>query len=422
MSHHLSPNFRLRAVFAFALLTATPPWARAEAVDPIVGKWNWFDKSTKIFLANGETTGPKGKAYATWRCENPGGEPRRYVITYQNGKWVDHLRLLRERTFLDGTNNTNTHVTATRIGPAPALSSAEPERTPPSSPSLASSSPRSRIALFSEGLPRAQQWAFVPLRTPVPAEVRQIFETLVTNLRGEATTTPQATPLAYELAGRIGSSLTVAFDERAAYLARSRQYANGLITDAWEDDWVKRSAVYRTGLEALRTQLSEAIRTSPAPARPPAATSSEVPEFPSIPAPTPPPKAKPKPESDAIHVSGKGPSGTNFGGGGRVLKMSASVTTESEKPLPVAVDCYWVGWDGKHHTTGAVGHRGGVISAGKPLEFELVDPDWGRNDGSMRGITKGDLGMYRGWLVVVHSKGKRVGSASNMPEFHHLVP
>lgn len=91
------------------------------ASDPIVGKWRFFNKTTRFFRDDGTSTNGKGVQDAVWKFEGatPGGL-RRYVVTYRGGKFVDTLTLKNGDSFLEGRNNHKTHVTANRISdPAP---------------------------------------------------------------------------------------------------------------------------------------------------------------------------------------------------------------------------------------------------------------------------------------------------------------
>lgn len=138
------------------------------------------------------------------------------------------------------------------------------------------------------------------------------------------------------------------------------------------------------------------------------------------------PGAMPPPLADApsVSVSASGPAGTNFGWGSRDLKLDVSVTAASDTPIPVTVECYWVGFDGRAHTTALSDHRSASVSGAQPVRFE-VNTQALRTDGATRGILGAGIpkGPYRGWIVTVHDKdGKRIACSSNMPEFQHLVP
>ncbi|MEO6787433.1 MAG: hypothetical protein ABI318_14980 [Chthoniobacteraceae bacterium] len=103
--------------------------------DPILGQWRFFNNSTQLFRPDGTSTNEKGEKDAVWRCtESAPGAPRKYVVTYGSGKFVDTLTLKNGDTFLDGHNNFRFHVTANRIGGVAAAKQAAPAPPPPMPP------------------------------------------------------------------------------------------------------------------------------------------------------------------------------------------------------------------------------------------------------------------------------------------------
>jgi hypothetical protein len=102
------------------------PAMGAEVNDPILGQWKWFTKSTKVFHADGRLTDVQGstKKGGTWKCENPGELPRKYVIVWEQGKMVDTLILEKEDNHLSGKNKQGVHVSAER------LSREDPDKAP----------------------------------------------------------------------------------------------------------------------------------------------------------------------------------------------------------------------------------------------------------------------------------------------------
>ena len=104
------------------------------------------------------------------------------------------------------------------------------------------------------------------------------------------------------------------------------------------------------------------------------------------------------------------------------MKMHIDVSCNSATPVAYDIDCYWVGWNGKHHTTGAAKHFKVSLSEGHPFVTDIVAAGQ-RTNGVTQGILGAAPGAYRGWIISVHDgKGDRVGLAANMPEFAHLVP
>ncbi len=82
----------------------------AEANDPIVGRWKWFTKETKTFHADGSITKD-----GNWRCVNPGHLPRKYVIVWSEGKFVDVMVLGNDGNRLSGRNDVGVEVFGDRL-------------------------------------------------------------------------------------------------------------------------------------------------------------------------------------------------------------------------------------------------------------------------------------------------------------------
>ena len=82
----------------------------AESNDPITGQWKWFTEETKTFHADGSIAKD-----GTWRCVNPGGIPRKYVIVWSEGKYVDTVVLGNDGNHLSGKNDEGVEVSAERL-------------------------------------------------------------------------------------------------------------------------------------------------------------------------------------------------------------------------------------------------------------------------------------------------------------------
>jgi len=82
----------------------------AELNDPIIGQWKWFTDETKTFHADGSITKD-----GTWRCVNPGGNPRKYVIVWFEGKFVDIVVLGNDGNRLSGWNDEGVQVSGERL-------------------------------------------------------------------------------------------------------------------------------------------------------------------------------------------------------------------------------------------------------------------------------------------------------------------
>lgn len=82
----------------------------AELNDPIVGQWNWFTEEVKTFHTDGSVAND-----GTWRCVNPGGSPRKYVIVWFEGRFVDTVVLGNDGNHLSGRNDEGVEVSAERL-------------------------------------------------------------------------------------------------------------------------------------------------------------------------------------------------------------------------------------------------------------------------------------------------------------------
>jgi len=122
-------------------LPATPPpvvrppegVAQTSKPDPIVGEWRWFDDQNVKFFADGRANSEK-TGNPTWTVTVGKNLTREYRIRWKDGAFADVLTLSPDGAKLDGTNDTGTHVWATRI--AAASSPPAPSATPLPIPAL----------------------------------------------------------------------------------------------------------------------------------------------------------------------------------------------------------------------------------------------------------------------------------------------
>src|SRR5690242_5222295 len=77
----LAAIVQVLAIISIGVVTTA---SAAEPNDPILGKWMWHTKSTKVFHADGTVTPQNGNVakQGTWKCVNPGEVPRKYVIDW----------------------------------------------------------------------------------------------------------------------------------------------------------------------------------------------------------------------------------------------------------------------------------------------------------------------------------------------------
>jgi serine/threonine protein kinase len=99
----------LSAIFLFPIVQRQELPAGDEQ-DPILGKWNWFTGEVQEILPGGKI---KGRPWACWKVADP--VERRYVISWNNGLYVDALFLSDDGMSLRGKNNEGLEVGGDRV-------------------------------------------------------------------------------------------------------------------------------------------------------------------------------------------------------------------------------------------------------------------------------------------------------------------
>jgi len=303
------------------------------------------------------------------------------------------------------------------VNPSPIpTASLLPAAVPGSGASAKSSA--SYLACLAEQLPSIGAWAFAPMNVPTPSSVPASLNRLRAGLQAESRTNPAAFQSAYERGMGYCDLALGTMREKDRFIATS----NGKTGDWLVSEWKTRLTAAQPLFDGATTQFRDAMRavSSLAAIHGSVDASVALPTFPVVP--PPPPKAPPIPAPLQVEVRGAGPAGTNFGWGDQKMKMHIDVSCNSATPVAYDIDCYWVGWNGKHHTTGAAKHFKVSLSEGHPFVTDIVAAGQ-RTNGVTQGILGAAPGAYRGWIISVHDgKGDRVGLAANMPEFAHLVP
>jgi hypothetical protein len=82
-------------------------------IDPISGRWIFFNDSVRTFLPDGSSIDEAGQT-AQWRCVDAAPEARRYEVSYEGGKWRDTLTM-RGGFYLEGRGLGGIKVTAHRV-------------------------------------------------------------------------------------------------------------------------------------------------------------------------------------------------------------------------------------------------------------------------------------------------------------------
>ena len=102
MNKHFIPIFSALFIALVTPAGSQQP-ARPQVGDPIAGKWQFFNNTTRIFRPDGTSTNGNLVQDAIWKCvESTPGTPRKYAVTYVGGKFVDTLTLKNGDAFLDG--------------------------------------------------------------------------------------------------------------------------------------------------------------------------------------------------------------------------------------------------------------------------------------------------------------------------------
>jgi hypothetical protein len=265
-----------------------------------------------------------------------------------------------------------------------------------------------------------------PLNVPQVGDTADSVKTLRAALVHEAQQAPQASPEAYGTALQLCDAMVNGLSERAHFLAANPGGLDATRVQAWG----QRANLFQTTLAVLASRLQREVETSPRPYFSPVPLISVA--MPAVGAPirTPPPAVKPPPPAGepgegGDSVRGEGPTGgTNFGIGGRTLKMHGVVSSSGQVAHRASIDCYWICWNGRQHvlSLAAGGHRDGNVSVNSSIECFIDDKDWKRTHRATDGILRQGAGVYRGWLVCAHdSHGRLIGALANIPEFTHLV-
>ena len=86
---------------------ATPP-------DPILGNWVWPKGYPVTITADGKAVSPRGPR-ATWKFLNNREVERKYEFIWDQGKFIDTVKLSRDGQKLEGKNQNGDRVWAARV-------------------------------------------------------------------------------------------------------------------------------------------------------------------------------------------------------------------------------------------------------------------------------------------------------------------
>ena len=85
----------------------------SQPTDPIVGRWRWFSDEF-VFIKPDGTLVKHGQVQGKWHCVNQNEWPRKYILNWGNGMWIDTLFLKKDCSLLSGSNQQHHHVWGTR--------------------------------------------------------------------------------------------------------------------------------------------------------------------------------------------------------------------------------------------------------------------------------------------------------------------
>jgi len=91
------------------------PIPKEEPGDPILGRWRWHNNTALIFYSDGMAGWGETQKYGTWKCVNPNEDPRKYVLDWGRGMWVETLFLKKHAMKLSGHDQFGHHVWGYRI-------------------------------------------------------------------------------------------------------------------------------------------------------------------------------------------------------------------------------------------------------------------------------------------------------------------
>ena len=111
MTHFRWASFLILAACTITCGLAQTPDPKPTPVDPIVGRWVWFNNQSKEFHPDGTATGEGGQG--TWkRISN--ATPAKYEVIWAE-KFIDTLYLKGYGKELEGKNQKGQKVSAQRI-------------------------------------------------------------------------------------------------------------------------------------------------------------------------------------------------------------------------------------------------------------------------------------------------------------------
>lgn len=90
-------------------------FAEGPATDPIVGRWNWHNHTVLLIHADGTCGWHENDGLGTWKCVSPSQDPRKYILDWNRGQYVETLYLKKHATKISGHDQFGHRVWGVRI-------------------------------------------------------------------------------------------------------------------------------------------------------------------------------------------------------------------------------------------------------------------------------------------------------------------
>jgi hypothetical protein len=102
----------LAGIIASLCLSA---FAAEQRGDPIVGRWNWHNHTILLIHANGTCGWTETDGIGTWKCVEPSQDPRKYILDWNRGQYVETLYLKKHASKISGHDQFGHRVWGVRI-------------------------------------------------------------------------------------------------------------------------------------------------------------------------------------------------------------------------------------------------------------------------------------------------------------------
>jgi len=105
-------------IFILGVMAALATLSRAEDTalnDPIVGRWRWHNNTILAIRGDGTVGWNLGNGKGTWKCASPNQDPRKYLLDWERGLYVETLYLKKHGNRLTGHDQFGHHVWGYRL-------------------------------------------------------------------------------------------------------------------------------------------------------------------------------------------------------------------------------------------------------------------------------------------------------------------